>query len=159
MFCFRESFKYKDNINVLPYITNLLTHRPLFDDNNSGSLKMSNEICQERNIDTQMLTIQRNSKIGLCSDYNYGWLNRMPKPISMQKNKHEYEKNTRESHIFLLCISIYVLNYFDFVPASSEDKCRKTRKYKPVRFVDIYTTRCYDPSSMWVIWWSRHMAE
>jgi hypothetical protein len=129
--------------NVLLYITDLLMHRSLFYDNNSRSLKMSNEICQEWNIDTQMLMRQRNSKIGLCSDYNYGWLNWMPKLMSKQKNRHEYEKKPRESHIFMLCIIIYVLNYFDFVPASNDgiesegDKCRKTKKYNPVCFADI----------------------
>ncbi len=61
-------------------------------------------------------------------------------------------------------IYIYIVNYFDFVPASSngievegegksQNKCRKTRKYKKVYFViilyydknlDIFTCRHFD---------------
>jgi hypothetical protein len=41
--------------------------------------------------------------------------------MSKKKNNHEYEKKSSESDIFMLCITIYILNDFDFVPTSNEN--------------------------------------
>ncbi len=59
-------------------------------------------------------------------------------------NSEIHEQAEEQAGIREKTITIYVLNYFEFVPASnddiqgegeSQDKRRKTRKYKPVCFV------------------------